>query len=137
MNNSDVVIALVNAGNNSREMNGTLADIFVDEGGAKAEEAQMSYDIYDLWANRMDEEAANMVLNGTAMEIDNMNSTTRWNATAMSYAKGLNKTAPALMGQRIGSVQAMGSVTAQVPRHGTAFLRLRSTGSSKRKRDEL
>ena len=137
MNNSDVVVAMVNAGSAPREMNTTLAELFINEGGKLAEEAQMDYDVYDLWANRMGDDEANMVLNGTAAEIDNANSTTRWNATATSYADGLNTTAPALMGKKIGSVPAMGTLTAQVPRHSTALLRLRSTSSGKRKRDEL
>ena len=137
MNNSDVVVALVNAGNDSRVMNGSLAEIFSDEGGTRADEAQMDYDVYDLWGYRMDDDTARMVLNGTAPPIDNANATMRWNATAMSYAEGLNRTVPALMGKRVGSVPAGGDVTAQVPRHGTALLRLRATGSGKRKRDEL
>ena len=138
MNNSDVVIALINAGNETRAMNTTLAEIFYDQGGAMSDEAKMSYDVYDLWGYRMSNEMASMVLNGSAPAIENANSTMRWNATAMSYAEGLNKTAPALLGKKIGSVPPMGTVTAQVPRHGTTFLRMRSTGMmSKRKRDEL
>ena len=137
MNNSDVVVAMVNAGNNSRAMNTSLMELFEDEGGAMSDEAKMSYDVYDLWANRMSDDMASMVLSGTATEIDNMNTTMRWNATAMTYADGLNRTAPALMGKKIGNVVAMGTLTAQLPRHGTALLRLRSTGSSKKKRDEL
>ena len=137
MNNSDVVIALVNAGNNSREMNTSLAEIFYDQGGKKADKAKMGYDVYDLWGYRMDDAMGEMVLNGTAPLIDNANTTMRWNATETSYADGLNQTAPALMGKMIGSVPPMGTVTAQVPRHGTAFLRMRATGSGTRKRDEL
>ena len=138
MNNSDVVIAFVNAGNNSRRMSTTLAEAFRDEGGAMSDEASLNWDVYDLWGYRMDTEMANMILNGTAPEIDNTNSTNRWNATEMSYEEGLAMNATALMGKKIGSVAAMGTVDADVPRHGTALLRLRSTGmGSTRKRDEL
>lgn len=144
MNNSDTVIALVNAGNNSRDINATLADIFVDSGGVHSQQAQQSWDIYDLWATRMDNETAGNILNGTASNIttvdDLMNQTSRWNVTVMSYAEGLNQNATALFGKKIGTVQAGGTVTASdVPRHGVALYRLRAngTGPSMKRRDEL
>ena len=137
MNNSDQIVALVNAGNKTRQMNASLADIFTDYGAANAKQVKMNYDVYDLWGYRMDNTTATNVLNGTAPEIDNMNSTARWNATATSYADGLMMNATALMGKKIGSVSAMGMVRAQVPRHGIALYRLRSTGMGAMAKDEL
>ncbi|MCJ1420201.1 hypothetical protein MMC32_006558 [Xylographa parallela] len=46
LNNSDVAVALVNAGNKSREMNVTLAEIFFDNGAARSTQSIMSYDVY-------------------------------------------------------------------------------------------
>ena len=137
MNNTDQIVALVNAGNSSREMNASLADIFTDSGAARAKQAMMNYDVYDLWAYRMDNDTAAMVLNGTAPEIDIANSTSRWNATEMSYADGIMMNATALMGKKIGSVSALGTVSAQVPRHGIALYRMRSTGMGSMAKDEL
>ena len=136
LNNSDVAIALVNAGNSSRVMNATLADIFVDNGGAKSLEAMMGYDVYDLWAYRMDNATASAILNGTAMEIT-ANSTTRYNATAMSYAEGIAMNSPALMGNLTGSVAPLGTLTAMVPNHGVGLFRLRAQPGGMRKKDEL
>jgi len=135
LNNSDVAVAFVNAGNDSRMMNTTLAEIFFDQGAERSRQAMMSYDVYDLWAYRMDNLIATAVLNGTAGVIS-PNSTTRYNATAMSYAEGLAMGAPVLMGNKTGVVPPMGTLMAMVPRHGVGLFRLRAQGAM-RKRDEL
>jgi alpha-galactosidase len=137
LNNSDVVVALVNAGNHSREMNATLAEVWFDSGAERSSAARASYDVYDLWANRMDSTTAAMVLNGTAPPIDSANSTMRYNATAISYADGLKTNSMALMGQKIGTVPGLGVLTATVPRHGVGLYRLRARPSTATKRDEL
>ena len=137
MNNSDVVVAFVNGGNSSREMNTSLAEIWHDWGGERSTKAKTEYDVYDLWGNRMSNEMATDVLNGTAPGINNMNETSRWNITEMSYADGLKANATALFGTKIGSVEPLGTFTAEVPRHGIGFFRFRSTGKMLRKRDEL
>jgi alpha-galactosidase len=127
MNNSDVAVALVNGGNKTREMNATLADIWLDAGGSTAKQARMGYDVYDLWGHRMDNATASAVLKGGAPI--GTNSTMRYNATAMSYAEGLRTNHTALFGTRIGSVDPLGTVRARVPRHGTRLLRLRANGA--------
>ena len=137
LNNSDVAVAFVNAGNSSREMNTTLAEIYHDQGGERSDEARMEYDVYDLWANRMDQATASAVLNGTAPPINSMNETSRWNVTEMSYSEGLLANATALFGKKIGTVEPLGRLTAEVPRHGIGFFRLRATGRRLRRRDEL
>ena len=137
LNNSDQIVALVNAGNKTRTMNATLTDIFLDYGGMNSKQAKMNYDIYDLWGYRMDNMTATNVLNGTAPAIDNMNSTARWNASETSYADGIKMNATAVMGKKIGSIEAMGTVKAEVPRHGVALYRMRATGMGSVVRDEL
>ena len=125
MNNSDVVVAFVNAGNMRRDMNTTLAEIFVDDGGALSSEAMLGYDVYDLWANRMDNVTSSAILNGTSGVVD-ANSTMRYNSTALSYADGLAMNATALFGAMKTSVAPMGTLTATVPRHGVGLYRLRA-----------
>lgn len=141
LSNGDQAVALVNAGNNARIMNATLADIFFDQGADRSMEAAMNWDVYDLWANRMSNDTALQILNHTALYDDSvtasMNSTARYNATAMSYAEGLAMNNTALMGAKIGSLQAMGTLKAMIPRHGVGLFRLRSTGMGMRKRHEL
>jgi len=136
LNNSDVAVAFVNAGNNSRTMNTTLAEIFFDQGAERSKQAMTSYDVYDLWAYRMDNMTATMVLNGTAGDIS-LNGTTRYNATAKSYAEGLAMEARALLGNKTGVVPPIGTLMAMVPRHGVGLFRLRAQWGGMRKRDEL
>lgn len=138
LSQGDYVVILLNAGNSSRSMNATLADIFFDNGGAKSDQAQQSWDLYDLWANRMPNATANMIINSNstmgAMNVTNY----YWNATAMSFADGIKANSSVLMGSNIGSVAPLGAITADVARHGVVAYRLRPQGSSlTRKRDEL
>ncbi|KAL9121058.1 MAG: hypothetical protein Q9187_002386 [Circinaria calcarea] len=142
LSNGDVAVALVNAGNETREMNATLGDIFLDSGSTRSPRAMETWDVYDLWANRMDDATAssiitgNATVNGTVMET--RNSTTKYNSTAMSYADGLAMNHPALFGRKTGTIVPMGTLRATVPRHGIGLFRIRSQGGAgARKRDEL
>ena len=136
LTNRDVAVALVNAGNNSREMNTTLAEVFFDNGAARSSQAMMSYNIYDLWAYRMYNATTTNILNGTAGPLD-ANSTIRYNSTAMSYADGLAMSSTAPLGNRTGSVSPLGTLTATVPQDGVGLFRLRAQSVGTRMRDEL
>jgi alpha-galactosidase len=142
MTNGDTVIALINGGNSTRMMNATSTDIFLDQSTAgtflPASELTESWDVYDLWANRLSVTEAGALLNGTAPTITiASNSTTRYNATAMSYAQGLQSNSTALFGTKVGTLAPHGTWTAQIPRHSTGLYRLRKASSAIRKRDEL
>jgi alpha-galactosidase len=133
------VIALINGGNSSRMMNATAQDIFLDQATAgtyvPAPELSESFDVYDLWANRMSEGEAASLINGNATS--GGNSTTRYNATATSYADGLDANNPALFGTQVGTLAPGGTWSAEISRHSTGLYRLRPAGGSMRKRDEL
>jgi alpha-galactosidase len=139
LDNGDIVIALVNGGNSTRMMNATARDIFLDQATAgtyvPAPELSESFDVYDLWANRMSDAEASSLLNGNATSM--ANSTTRYNATATSYADGLSQNSSALFGTQVGTIAPRGTWSAQIPRHSTGLYRLRPAGSAMRKRDEL
>lgn len=142
MQNGDTVIALINAGNSSRMMNATLQDIFLDQSTAgtsvPAPELSEAWDVYDLWANRMSDDEAASILNGTAPTITaNSTSLTRYNATALSYADGLAQNNSALFGSKVGTIAPQGTWTAEIPRHSVGLYRLRQSSSAMRKRDEL
>ncbi|KAF9731611.1 melibiase [Paraphaeosphaeria minitans] len=142
LDNGDTVIALLNAGNSTRAMNATIDDIFLDQRTAGAYKAppelSETWDVYDLWANRMSNEKAQAILgdgNGTA---SNATMTAPFNATATSYADGLKNNVTALYGAHIGSIAPSEAFTAEIARHSVGVFRLRSRGSaSPRKRDEL
>jgi len=133
----DMVVVLLNAGNQERSMNATLADIFVDDGGVLAPEAKMSYDMYDLWANRMPNATANMIIDSNStMNAANLTSY-YYNSTKTSYADGIMANNSLLMGSKCGTVQGLGTLTATVPRHGVMAYRLRPIPTALVKRDEL
>ncbi|KAI4130612.1 MAG: hypothetical protein LQ347_003309 [Umbilicaria vellea] len=146
--NGDYVVCLLNAGNSPRSMNATLTEIFFDESSAgsvgPAPQLMQQWDVYDLWANRISNATAMAIINNNSTSgsnytvMNNKNSTTRYNATEISYAQGLAMNATALFGSKVGSVSPMGTLTAEVAGHGVALFRLRSQGTpSMRKRDEL
>lgn len=138
--NGDTVIALLNAGNTTRMMNATIEDIFLDQRTAGAyktpPELSETWDIYDLWANRMSDEEAGSIISGNATLANA--TTTRFNATTTSYAEGLERNVSALYGSHIGSLAPSGTIRQIIPRHSVGVYRLRPQGSvSSRKRDEL
>jgi alpha-galactosidase len=143
LHNGDRVIALLNAANSSLTMNATMADIFLDERTAGAyrepEELRTTWDVYDLWANRMSEKEASSILNGNATTIGgNATSLTRFNATSTSYAKGVANNNTALMGAHVGTIAPSGTFSADIARHSVGVYRLRALSTENvRKRDEL
>ncbi|KAL8997393.1 MAG: hypothetical protein Q9169_003324 [Polycauliona sp. 2 TL-2023] len=148
LSGGDYAIALFNAGNTDLQMNATLSEIFIDKattaGGITRGSLPSSkgWDIYDLWANRMNDVMANSILQGnTTVSGSMMNSTSStmlYNATETLYADGVKQNDTALLGVKTGSVEGMGTISVMVPRHGIAMYRLRAQeGASMRKRDEL
>ena len=139
------VVALVNAGNEALTMNASLADIFVlqstTNGAGLAPQTKQAWEVYDLWGNRMSNATAQAVLKGNATMSEavtnSANSTSRYNATQTSYEDGLGKNDAALLGAHISTIAPMGTLSAEVERHGIRLFRLRSSGSGMRKRDEL
>lgn len=148
LSGGDYAVALLNAGNTSMELNATLEEIFIDKattaGGSTRGPLPSSsgWDMYDLWANRMDDFTAvsilqgNPAVNGTIRNASN--STMLYNATEVPYADGIKMNHTALLGFKTSSMPPLGTVTAMVPRHGIALYRLRKQeGASVKKRDEL
>ena len=148
LSGGDYAIALLNAGAKELQLNATLEEIFIDKattaGGATRGPLPSSkgWDIYDLWANRMDDTMASSILQGNATMTGSMmnstNSAMLYNATETPYADGVKQNNTALLGVKTSSVDARGTIQATVPRHGIAMYRLRAqAGASMSKRDEL
>lgn len=142
---NDAVVVLVNSNNSPLTMNATLADIFTDSGGANSDYAQISWEVRDLWADRMSTEEAQAIIDASSASgnyTNGVNATRvgegRYNATAKSYAEGLADLDPILLGNVTTTVQPMGTITADVDRHGVAMFRLRALPTATlRKRVEL
>ena len=136
LSNGDYLTILLNAGSAPRQMSATLAEIFVDFGGAKSVEAQSTWDLYDLWANRMPESIAASIITNNSTVGANITGV-YYNATQKSYAEGISVNNAVLMGKMVGSVNGLGSVSAMVEPHGVKAYRMKLRGGSLRKRDEL
>lgn len=130
LSGGDQVMLLLNGGSVAREMNATLADIFWEDGPyGTADQVKMSWDIYDLWADRMSNHTANRIIAGDE-------SARPINMTAMGGSQKVYNQVPlpdtkALMGSKIGTVQPGGTVKAQVKPHGVAMYRLRERQTKK------
>ena len=134
LDNGDHVVAMINAGNNSRTISSSLVDVF---GGLSTNKlAQTTWDLFDVWGNEtvMPTQIAAQVLNGS---LSISNATGYYNASHTSFADGLAQNNTLLFGTHVGQVAAGGTLEAQVPRHGIAMYRLRDASAAMRKRDEL
>lgn len=138
LSTGDYIVALVNAGNKNLTMNASLSDIFLDKSpSGTAPETMQTWDVYDLWKNRMDSATASAIISGYSAVTDTVNSTRRYNSTEMSYAKGLAANHPALLGAKTTSILPRGTLTAEVPRHGIGLFRIRSRGDAGKEKAEL
>jgi len=151
LNGGDYVVAFLNAGPAATDLTATMNDIFIDlvtTGSSKPVPQLMeTWDVYDLWANRMSNATAQAIITGNMTIPTNMtsmsNSTSTlplqtYNATATSYADGLMANDTALLGMKTTTIAPMGTLSARVPSHGITVYRLRSQGEAMmRKRDEL
>jgi len=142
---SDMVVLLINGANESMVLNATLADIFIDSGpSGTAPEVKLSWEVRDLWANRMSEAEAQAIIDAssaTGNATNGYNATTvgsgRYNATKTSYAQGLKNNDTLLLGNVTTTVAPSGTITATVDSHGAALFRLRALPTGMSKRDEL
>jgi alpha-galactosidase len=143
---NDMVVLLINGANETMVLNATLADIFVDDGPlGTAPEVKISWEVRDLWANRMSESEAQAIIDAssaTGNATNGYNATTvgsgRYNATKTSYAQGLANNDTLLLGNVTTTVAPLGTITASVDSHGVAMFRLRALPTAgMRKRDEL
>jgi alpha-galactosidase len=129
--NDDAVVLLINGGNGAREIKATLTDIFVDSGPhGTAQEVKMSWEVRDLWANRMSVEEADWIIGNGSATGNAPNATTidtaRYNATKTSYAQGLANLNEALLGKVTTTVMPSGTLSAIVDPHGARVFRLRA-----------
>ncbi|KAK5136687.1 hypothetical protein LTR08_002340 [Meristemomyces frigidus] len=136
----DYVVILLNAANEALMLNATLADVFLDQGGAISTQAKSNWDVFDLWASRMPNATADAILTANSTVAALNGTSYLYNATAQSYAEGIANNDTLLMGTRVGTWQAGAQSTwsAMVPRHGVMAYRLRPQGApTVSKRDEL
>ena len=152
LNGGDYAVAFVNGGASDTVLTATIDDVFVDlvttGNNHPVPQVAQTWDVYDLWANRMSNVTAQAIISGNFTQSTNVtseaNSTSTmpvqtYNSTAMSYADGLKANETALLGVKTATLSPGGMLTASVRSHGIVVYRLRSQGMGKgmRKRDEL
>ena len=155
LENGDYVVAFVNGGPKGTTLTATMNDVFVDlittGSNAPVPQLKQTYDVYDLWANRMSTATAQAIISGNfTMQTSSTNVTSEasanstlpvqtYNATQLSYKEGLNANDTALFGVKVKTMAPLGTLSATVPSHGVSVYRLRSqgNGSGTKKRDEL
>jgi len=128
LHNGDEAVILLNAGGEDIEMSVSLAEIFIPYGpGGSAPHVKYDWAIHDLWAHRMPESTAEALL-AAANDSDRaavMAKANWYNATEVPYAKGLAQEDARLFGEKIGVVQAGGTLKADVKSHAARVFRLR------------
>lgn len=134
----DQVMILFNAANEDVQMTATLEELFYNDGPAgSAPQVHDEWEVYDLWANRMDKATAGRILKAKPDAVEKIFEDVKWyNATALSYKDGLRAGDERLLGKKVGTIPPNGSWTALVKRHSVEIYRLRS-GESSHKRYQL
>lgn len=84
----DQVVTFLNAANKHLTMSATLEEIFLRETG-KAPQAQMEWDVYDLWANRMNSVTARSIIEAPESATAILGKREWYNATEVPYEKGV------------------------------------------------
>jgi alpha-galactosidase len=130
--NGDQVVILFNAADEDIQMSASLEEIFYYEGAeGSAPQVKQAWDVYDLWAGRMDIETAQKILDAD----DDLPSSEQllreahwYNSSAMSYQEGLKAGEPILLGKKSSSIAAGGTLSVLVKRHSAEVFRLRNQG---------
>lgn len=123
----DQVVVLLNAGGEEKEVTVSLSEIFVHEGPeGSAPQVKGTWDVYDVWGNRMKEDVAHKILDASAEEAGKILLEEKWyNSTTLSYEKGLAKEDSRLLGRLVGRIESEGSLTKSVRAHSVEMFRLR------------
>ena len=131
LSGGDQVVIYLNAANEDREISATLAEIFLHDGPeGSAPQVKEKWDVYDLWANRMDENVAQSILDAQEEKALELLKDANWyNATALSYKDGLKSGDSRLLGKKIGKIDPDGTLTTKVKRHSLEMFRLISVGT--------
>ncbi|ETS86838.1 hypothetical protein PFICI_00666 [Pestalotiopsis fici W106-1] len=128
LQNGDEVVILLNAGAADMEMKATLAEIFVSFGpGGSAPHVKSDWSVHDLWAHRMPHKTAAAIVDAISDdERAAIYKNANWyNSTETPYAEGLRNGDPRLFGEKIGVIEAGGTLKAEVKSHAARVFRLR------------
>jgi alpha-galactosidase len=126
----DQVVILLNAAGEDARISASLEEIFLHDGPeGSAPQVSEEWEVYDLWANRMDDALAQKLLDAPEDKLEKLFKEANWyNSTEIPYKEGLKKRDARLMGKKVGKINPGGSLTAKVKRHSVEMYRLKSVG---------
>lgn len=126
----DQVVILLNAVGEDARISASLEEILLHDGPeGSAPQVNEEWDVYDLWAERMDNALAQKILDAPADKLETLFKEANWyNSTEMPYKDGLKRRDARLMGKKVGKIAPGGSLTAKVKRYSAEMYRLRSIG---------
>jgi len=128
----DQLVVLFNAADEDVDMEASLEEIFYYQGPeGSAPHVQQSWDVYDLWANRMDLGTAQKIIDASAdVEAARilLQEANWYNVTELSYKDGLKAGDERLMGKKVETLKARSSLKRTVKRHSAEVFRLRNVG---------
>jgi alpha-galactosidase len=124
----DQVVVLLNAASEDARISASLEEIFLHDGPeGSAPQVNEEWEVFDLWADRMDTTFAQKVLKAPTDKLERLFKEANWyNSTELSYKDGLKRQDARLMGKRVGNITPGGSLTAKVKRHSVEMYRLKS-----------
>ena len=127
----DQVVILLNAAGEDSQISASLEEIFLHDGPeGSAPQVSEEWEVYDLWANRMENGLAGKILAGTTAEATELLQKANWyNSTVLPYKDGLKQGDSRLMGKKITKIAPGGTLTAKVKKHSVEMYRLKSVGS--------
>jgi alpha-galactosidase len=132
LSGGDQLVILFNAADEDVEMEASLAEIFYYQGPeGSAPHVQQSWHVYDLWANRMDLGTAQRVIDAKddVEAARTILQDAKWyNVTKLSYKDGLRAGDERLLGKKVETIKAKGSLKRNVKRHSADVFRLRNAG---------
>ena len=140
----DQVVILFNAADEDIQMSASLEEIFYYEGPeGSAPQVKQAWDVYDLWAGRMDTKTAQKILDADNNQRSGgqlLKEANWYNSSAISYEEGLKAGDSRLLGTKTSSIATRGTLSVLVKRHSAEVFRLRTQERPARysmARDEL
>jgi alpha-galactosidase len=124
----DQVVVLLNAAGEDARISASLEEIFLHDGPeGSAPQINEEWEVFDLWADRMDTAFAQKILKAPTDKLERLFKEASWyNSTELSYKDGLKRRDARLMGKKVGNIAPGGSLTAKVKRHSVEMYRLKS-----------
>ena len=130
---NDQLVVFLNAADADLEMTSSLPEIFIHSNAA--EQTRQKWDVYDLWANRMDDAVAEQIVGCAASSAAVAAARKGWyNATETPYLDGLKQNDARLLGKKVAVFSPGEEIKVQVERHGVKMFRLRAQGGTAGKR---